>query len=97
MYIPRFCRDGVLPGYAKDIPEDTLRSLDLFVSDHCAPGGFLEALLTNNLFATMRYADDANRPQIDKILMLLWNENVPAVAWMNDDNYAAWLNQRRVD
>ena len=55
------------------IPQTTLRALDLYVKEGIRPGGFLYAVLTNDLFGAIGKADKANGAAIRDVCLYIYN------------------------
>lgn len=72
------------------IPEMTLKSINQYVQSGVPTGGFLYAVLSNNLRESYRCADDDNREALSEIVRHLWN-NVPATCWGNPERVAFWV------
>lgn len=72
------------------IPDTTLDGIFRYVSRHQPPGGFIRAVLENNLAEAFGRADDSNRFALFGILRLLHN-NVPSGCWGHPDKVNAWL------
>ena len=75
------------------IPATTLRALDLYVNEHIRPGGFLYAVLTNDLFGAISRADIANGDAIRDICLYIYNE-LPADCWGSRDVVRRYLAQK---
>ena len=72
------------------VPAHTLASLDRYVSQHYQPGGFLIALLSNDLKEACGRADDKNQHALFDIVAYIYNL-APASCWGSASNVAAWL------
>jgi len=72
------------------IPANTLRALDLYVNEGIRPGGFLYAVLTNDLFGAIGKADTANGAAIRDICLYIYNE-LPGDCWGSRDIVNKWL------
>lgn len=62
------------------IPEHTLAALDRYVNHRLQPGGFLTAVLSNDLFGAVSKADSFNKLALTEICQYIYNE-VPSNAW----------------
>ena len=62
------------------IPELTLDALDRYVNHRLQPGGFLTAVLSNDLFGAVGKADSYNKLALTDICQYIYNE-VPSNAW----------------
>ena len=68
-------------------------SLDLYVNKHLSGGGFLTALLENNLVETFARADANNSTMIrEYIEHLYWC--MPGNCWGSPQKVNDWLNER---
>lgn len=73
-----------------EIPEHTKAALDRYVNDRLPPGGFLTAVLTNDLTGAVVRADDINRRHLPEIVGYLFNE-CPSACWGDQQRVEAWL------
>jgi hypothetical protein len=64
--------------------------LQRYFENRIAPGGFLTAVLSNDLVGAVSRADQQNRSLIPEIVIFLYNR-APAGAWGNEDRVARWL------
>ena len=62
------------------IPKVTKDSLDRYVNEGIMPGGFLRAVLTNDLASAVFKADSNNLAALKDIMLYIYNE-VPSDAW----------------
>ena len=65
-----------------------------YFESHQKVGGFLTALLCNNLRETLTHADDTNARFIKEWVQWLYN-HAPARSWGSEEHHAAWLAGRR--
>lgn len=73
------------------IPQDVKETLDLYVSHRIPTGGFLEAVLSNDLRGAISQADDVSLAHLKPIVLyVLWE--IPAACWGNRDRVEAWLH-----
>ena len=72
------------------IPPITKDQIDEYVKNRIPPGGFLNAVLSNNLMESFYRADDINRHHMFDIVKYLYND-VPSDCWGSDDKVEAWL------
>lgn len=63
----------------------------LYIENRIPPGGFLTAVLSNNLKEACGRADSTNKYLLFEIVQWLYNE-VPSVCWGSADNVQSWLN-----
>jgi len=75
------------------IPATTLRSLDLYVKEGITPGGFLYAVLTNDLFGAIGKADSTNGAAIRDICLYIYNE-LPGDCWGSRDIVNQYLTKK---
>jgi len=67
-------------------------SIDRYVQDHTPVGGFLTALLSNDLFIAVMRADDINVALLRDYVRYLFNET-PATCWGSPEKVKAWLDK----
>lgn len=72
-----------------DIPEITRESIDAWVQDAKPTGGFLRAVLENNLREAFARADNDNSAAMHDIVSYLYNE-VPGLCWGSPERVAEW-------
>ena len=75
------------------IPQRTKDALDRYVNDRIAPGGFLMAVLSNDLFGAVGQADSENLAALPDIVRYVYNE-MPSGSWGNKDIIWRWVEQR---
>lgn len=73
------------------IPQHTKYQIDEYVKDRMPPGGFLNAVLSNNLMEAFVRADDNNAFHMKAILTYLYNDT-PAACWGSPEKVNEWLN-----
>ena len=73
-----------------EISEDVQGSLVRYRDQGIPTGGFLEAVLSNDLKEACGRADMHNRRVIFEIVSWCYNE-MPAVAWGSPERVKAWL------
>jgi len=71
-------------------PIDVIESLQRYVNNKIPTGGFLHALLANDLRETFARADGVNIAKIFQIVCYCWNE-IPAVCWGSYEKVDEWL------
>lgn len=74
------------------IPEALEAGLIRYRDHHIGTGGFLRAVLGNQLSEAMLRADDDSAGQLPEIMRWIW-EQMPAKAWGNPAKVDAWLRQ----
>ena len=68
-----------------------IESLDRYVEFHCPTGGFLDAVLRNDLKESCARADSQNLYLLFDIVSYLYNE-VPWNCWGTPERVNAWLH-----
>jgi hypothetical protein len=74
------------------IRHDTREALIRWASRGIEPGGFLMAVLTNDLKEAMGRADAYNRASLFSIVSFCYNE-LPSPCWGSPDKVKVWANQ----
>ena len=75
------------------IPAHTLAALDRYINHRILPGGFLTAVLSNDLFGAVARADRANKLALSEICQYIYNE-VPGNAWGSADSVYRWVENK---
>lgn len=75
-----------------NIPKHTQGAIERWVDHGLFPGGFLEAVLTNDLFGAVGRADSENIRALKDIVMFVYNE-VPSSAWGSKEQMQAYAKQ----
>ena len=75
-----------------DIPFHTQDALNRYYEDGLMPGGFLTAVLCNDLFRAVATADQYNIHCIKDICMFVYNE-MPATAWGSAERMREWAQR----
>ena len=75
-------------------PEDVVESINLYVTHRIPTGGFLHALLANDLREAFAKADSTNRFKLFEITSYCWNE-IPSACWGSYEKVADWLEKGR--
>ena len=76
--------------------QDIQESLDRYVKHGIRTGGFLYAVLTNNLFQAMTKADMENRMNLHEICSYIWNE-IPSSCWGTEQKVEVWIARRGLE
>lgn len=76
------------------IPQRTIDSLTRYLEDGVPTGGFMEAVLSNNLMESFGRADDENREALFEITRYIYN-NLPSVCHWSKERYEAWIESKR--
>lgn len=79
--------------YDYNIPAHTKDALDRWVEHGLMPGGFLEAVLTNDLFGAVGRADSLNLPAIKDICSYIYNE-LPSNCWHSPEAIREWQEKK---
>lgn len=74
-----------------DIPYHTQQALNDWVCEGYWPGGFLTAVLVNDLQGAVARADYLNIVSLKEICTFVYNR-IPAKAWGNADRMRSWAN-----
>ena len=77
--------------YRELIPESTRGAIERYVVNRIRTGGFLYAVLTNDLRGAMATADNDNLAALKVIVGFLHNE-VPGICWGSADRVRLWLD-----
>lgn len=74
------------------IRQDVIDSLDRYIKHGIEPGGFLQAVLANDLMESFGRADIGNREDLFKICSYIYNE-LPSNSHGSYDLYNRWLSK----
>jgi len=72
------------------IPEYMAEGVDLYVADHIPPGGFLTAVICNDLSKAVGAADGENIHIIPAYIAYFYNE-APSDCWGSVEKYTKWV------
>lgn len=75
-----------IPGYMLEI-------LTRYIEDGTPTGGFLRAVLENNLKEALIRADDHNFRNLQAYVVYLYN-NAPATCWGSPERVKAWIEAK---
>lgn len=78
----------------KGVPADTLHSINEYVQTGQPIGGFLTAVLENNLVQSFNRADDRNIAAMFDIVSYLYN-HCPMDCYGSPDKVEAWYRKHR--
>lgn len=73
-----------------NIPDLTQDALTRYVEHGIKPGGFLTAVLSNDLFGAFSRADPLNAAAMQDIVKFIYNE-LPAGAWGSPEKVQAFV------
>lgn len=73
------------------LPFDTKEQIDNYVEHKIPPGGFLYAVLSNDLMKAVMKADDRNIHCLLDIMRYLYNDT-PSGCWGSPKEVKEWLN-----
>lgn len=76
------------------VKEETLDGIIRYCKFGVPVGGFLEAVLSNDLRGAFAKADGDNCENLFHIVKFCYNE-IPMAAWGSKQKYEAWLKMRR--
>jgi len=71
-------------------------AIDNFAKYGGRPGGFVYAVLCNNLSESFKRADDENRFAMHDIVAYCYNE-LPMECWGSEDKVIAWLDKKQAE
>ncbi len=74
------------------LPSNTKASIDRYANDKVPTGGFLYAVLTNDLFEAVGRADHVNINCLPDICEYIYN-NIPYNSWGSVDAVKKWLGK----
>jgi len=75
------------------LPEHMRDRMKLYIEQHVPPGGFLRAVLENDLMGASAKADDINRNHLFDFCRFLYNE-APPNCFGSPDAVASWLENK---
>ncbi len=70
-----------------------IAGIDRYVNQRIPVGGFLESVISNDLYASFARADLQSELHIEKVVRYL-HDDCPADCWGSPDKYTAWLEGR---
>lgn len=71
--------------------EEIKQSLERYAEHRIEPGGFLTAVLKNDLAGALGRADDINKHRLYEIVKYIWNE-LPSECWGSPEKVEKWLS-----
>ncbi len=78
-------------GEYEQVPEHLREGLVAYVTDHRYPGGFLEAVLTNDLRKSVDRGDEKSLAGLKYVVMWLFNR-APSGCWGSQEKMGDWLS-----
>lgn len=78
--------------YFSKVPEHTQEALNRYFIYGLEPGGFLQAVLSNDLTSAVLRADPANRVALSDIVRWIV-DNAPDGSWGHLDYYKEWVSK----
>jgi len=75
-----------------DIPDRLLKPLYGHIEHGCPTGGFLQAVLSNDLKESLGRADEESRMVLFDIVTFLYN-NAPAPCWDSPEKVKVWQEE----
>ncbi len=78
------------------VPEHMHGGFKRYVFDRCQPGGFLTAVLENNLKEAAARADDKNKAALANIAAFCI-EALPMACWGSPQKVAKWLSPEEIE
>lgn len=78
------------------IPPHMMDAIHRYVDNHIAPGGFLTAVICNDLQEACSRADDHNIAIIPVYVAYLYNE-VPSGCWGSHEAMEHWMEKGKQD
>lgn len=74
------------------IPNHMHEGLRSYIEHHVPPGGFLRAVLENDLKEACGAADEKNQKALYSYILFLYN-HAPSACWGSPDKVAEWLKR----
>ena len=75
------------------IPGRMQGAIQRYVDNGIRPGRFLEAVICNNLFASVGEADEENLQNLPAYTAYFYNET-PSACWGSKEKMEAWIEQQ---
>lgn len=76
----------------RDVPDYMTSAAEAYINEGKPPGGFLMAVLTNDLVGAVGGADMQNRESIVAWTQWLYND-IPSRAWGSQEAVNEWIEQ----
>jgi hypothetical protein len=79
--------------YQYQIPPAVWEGLQMYLSSGVPTGGFLKAVITNNLTEAIGRADEYSLAALPVIVQYLYNE-APYGSWGSPERYTRWIETK---
>jgi hypothetical protein len=76
------------------VPQNTIDELRRYAFNGVPLGGFLEAVVSNDLVSAVSRADSYNQNNLPALVVYVYNE-LPAECWGSRETYEHWLDKFR--
>ncbi|MCF7795995.1 hypothetical protein K9M42_02780 [Patescibacteria group bacterium] len=76
------------------MPERTKKELDRYVQNGIPTNGFLEKVLSNDLFGAIGKADEENSEALHDICKYIYNK-LPSRCWGSSEQVVSWIKYKR--
>ena len=76
------------------VPPNTAESLRAYIETGRPTGGFLKAVLSNDLFGAYARADVENVAALPALVRWVYN-NAPRLCWGSEDRVEDWMKMKR--
>lgn len=74
------------------LPEHMREGVRSYIEERVPPGGFLAAVICNNLRDSFAFADHINRERLFDIVSFFYNY-APGICWGSPERMKTWLNR----
>ena len=78
------------------IPSHMHGSVVRYLDDGIEPGGFLYAVLTNDLFGAVGKADYINKEHLKEWCSFVWMD-MPSISWGDQETVEEWMKKVRIE
>jgi hypothetical protein len=82
--------------FGMHVPQDTLETLNRYIEHGIPTGGFLEAVINNDLYCAVARADDNNIRALPAIVSYLYNE-APSSCWGRANAFEKWIERAALE
>lgn len=76
------------------IPSHLMGAIDRYIEHGLSPGGFLSAIIQNDLAGAFNRADSLSKEHIENIVTYFWNY-VPDSCWGSPEAQRKWITERQ--